>query len=89
VTWVEVECAPDGSWLRVGDRELRSIRGQQQDFVLTITRRNEFFEFFAQEGASAGSSLTLATTQAKPAKCERGSIRRPGWPGSSMKPKCW
>ncbi len=26
-TEVEVECAPDGSWLRVGDRELRSIRG--------------------------------------------------------------
>jgi len=81
-TEVEVECSPDGSWLRVGDRELRSIRGQQQDFVLTmveaykkgnrrpkvewafrvagygegtydlrhITRRKEFFEFFAQEG---------------------------------------
>jgi hypothetical protein len=21
--------------------------------------------------------------------CERGSIQRPGWPGSSIKPKCW
>lgn len=31
-----VVCAPDGSWLRVGDRELRKIRGQQQDFVLTM-----------------------------------------------------
>ena len=79
---VVIECAPDGSWLRVGDRELRNIRGQQQDFVLTmvdaynkdnrrpkvewafrvagygegtydlrhITRRKEFFDFFAQGG---------------------------------------
>lgn len=31
-----VECAPDGSWLRVGERELRKIRGQQQDFVVTM-----------------------------------------------------
>jgi len=77
-----IECAPDGSWLRVGDRELRNIRGQQQDFVLTmldaykkgnrrprvewafrvagygegtydlrhITRRKEFFDFFARGG---------------------------------------
>ena len=33
---VQVECAPDGSWLRVGERELRGIRGKQQDFVLTM-----------------------------------------------------
>lgn len=33
---ITVECAPDGSWLRVGDRELRKIRGQQQDFVVTM-----------------------------------------------------
>lgn len=78
----EIECAPDGSWLRVGNRILRKIRGHQQDFVLTmveaynkgnrrpkvewafrvagygegsydlrhITRRMEFFDFFAQEG---------------------------------------
>lgn len=33
---VEVDCAPDGSWLKVGERELRKIRGQQRDFVLTM-----------------------------------------------------
>lgn len=81
-TVADIECAPDGSWLRVGDRELRGIRGYQQDFVLTmvdayrkgnrrpkvewafrvagygegtydlrhITRRKEFFDFFAQGG---------------------------------------
>lgn len=32
----DVECAPDGSWLRVGNRTLRRIRGRQQDFVLTM-----------------------------------------------------
>jgi len=32
----DVECAPDGSWLRVGNRALRRIRGRQQDFVLTM-----------------------------------------------------
>ena len=81
-TVADIECAPDGSWLRVGNRILRRIRGHQQDFVLTmvdaykkgnrrpkvewafrvagygedsydlrhITRRKEFFDFFAQEG---------------------------------------
>ena len=33
--------------------------------------------------------LTRAAPQTQPAKCEWGSIQRPGWPGSSMKPKCW
>ena len=33
---LKIECATDGSWLRVGSRELRKIRGQQQDFVLTM-----------------------------------------------------
>ncbi|CAK0772095.1 hypothetical protein CCP4SC76_5540001 [Gammaproteobacteria bacterium] len=33
---VEVECAPDGAWLRVGKRTLRKIQGQQRDFVLTM-----------------------------------------------------
>ena len=32
----DIECAPDGSWLRVGNRTLRRIRGQQRDFVLTM-----------------------------------------------------
>ena len=35
-TAADVECAPDGSWLRVGNRTLRGIRGRQQDFVLTM-----------------------------------------------------
>jgi prevent-host-death family protein len=26
---------------------------------------------------------------AKPVNWDRGSIQRPGWPGSSIKPKCW
>ena len=79
---VEVDCAPDGSWLKVGERELRRLRNKQCDFVLTmveayqkgnrrpkvewafrvagygegtydlrhITRRKEFFDFFAQGG---------------------------------------
>lgn len=79
---VGVECATDGAWLRVGDRFLRGIRGQQRDFVITmvdayrkgnlrpkkewvfrlagyspstydlrhITRREVFFDFFAQQG---------------------------------------
>lgn len=40
-TAVEIECAPDGSWLRVGNRTLRRIRGRQQDFVLTMVEANE------------------------------------------------
>ena len=35
-TTADLECAPDGSWLRVGTRTLRGIRGRQQDFVLTM-----------------------------------------------------
>ena len=81
-TEIHIECATDGRWLMVGDRELRRIRDKQRDFVLTmveaykkgnrrpkvewvfrvagygegtydlrhITRRKEFFDFFAQGG---------------------------------------
>ena len=43
---VVIECAPDGSWLRVGDRELRNIRGQQQDLVLTWSSSEHFRRIF-------------------------------------------
>ena len=33
---IDVECATDGAWLRVGDRVLRGIRGQQRDFVINM-----------------------------------------------------
>jgi len=117
----DVECAPDGSWLRVGNRALRRIRGRQQDFVLTMVeaykratgdRRSSgccarhampkgfticgifpsalrFWRSSAKRMGSAGSSPTLPSNQLRPAKCERGSIQRPVWPGNSIKPKCW
>ena len=57
------------------------------------------FAVFERQGNDYGQSavqriqiwnITHAQTMthAKSTKCARGSIQRPGWPGSSMKPKC-